>query len=341
MASRKRSPTRANTAEVAGLRIIGGRFRRRKLCYSGDARTRPMKDRVREALFNLLGRAVEGKIAIDLFAGTGALALEALSRGALRAVAIEMHRPTARLIWQNAAELDIETSGEPRGERNASLNVVTGDAFIWAERMPNPGSEPWLVFCSPPYDFYAARRNEMLALLSRLIQAAPAASLFVVEADDRFRIQFVAQPAAMGSPPLPAGGRGDCRKANLAAGLAGSSHRHAPSGVANPHVSSAQELQSEGHPGGVSQRFAADYRRLGYVDSSGSDKLMEVCRREGGRPPPGHDAGPSQALHGAAITAVGGCRGPQVGAQLGRVCSTRVDDLNIAGLQQVQPLGPP
>src|SRR5271154_4383856 len=105
MASRKGSPRRATTADVAGLRIIGGRFRGRKLEYSGDPRTRPMKDRVREALFNLLSTAVKGKVAIDLFAGTGALGLEALSRGAARAVFIERHRPTAQTIGRNAAAL--------------------------------------------------------------------------------------------------------------------------------------------------------------------------------------------------------------------------------------------
>jgi 16S rRNA (guanine966-N2)-methyltransferase len=80
-----------------------------------------MKDRVREALFNLLGRAVKDKIAIDLFAGTGALALEALSRGASRAIAIEMHRPTARLIWQNAASLGIMSRPERLSERHEGL----------------------------------------------------------------------------------------------------------------------------------------------------------------------------------------------------------------------------
>ncbi len=60
------------------LRIIGGVHRGRKLEYSGDPRTRPMKDRVREAVFNLLGPDVAGKYVIDLFAGTGALGLEAL-----------------------------------------------------------------------------------------------------------------------------------------------------------------------------------------------------------------------------------------------------------------------
>jgi 16S rRNA (guanine966-N2)-methyltransferase len=59
---------------VAGLRVIGGSYRGRRLHYTGDFRTRPMKDRLREAVFNLLGREVAGKHAIDLFAGTGALA---------------------------------------------------------------------------------------------------------------------------------------------------------------------------------------------------------------------------------------------------------------------------
>src|SRR5687767_11185885 len=87
------------------LRIIGGRFRGRLLAYSGDERTRPMKDRVREAVFNLVGPDVKEKLAIDLFAGTGALGLEALSRGAAEAVLLERHFPTAAVIGQNAVTL--------------------------------------------------------------------------------------------------------------------------------------------------------------------------------------------------------------------------------------------
>ncbi len=116
-----RGPSTA-AARPVGVRIIGGRFRGRKLEYSGDLRTRPMKDRVREALFNLLGHAVEGKIAIDLFAGTGALALEALSRGASRAVLIERHRPTAQTIHRNATTLGVE----------AIVNITPSDTFLWA-----------------------------------------------------------------------------------------------------------------------------------------------------------------------------------------------------------------
>src|SRR5919199_1250279 len=84
----------ASADAVVGLRIIGGTLRGRKIKYSGDVRTRPMKDRVREAVFNLLGPQVSGSHAIDLFAGTGALGFEAISRGALRATFIERHYPT-------------------------------------------------------------------------------------------------------------------------------------------------------------------------------------------------------------------------------------------------------
>src|SRR5205814_5859407 len=107
--------------EVVGLRIIGGSLRHRKLQYSGDERTRPMKDRVREAVFNLLGPGVAGSHAIDLFAGTGALGLEALSRGAAQVTFIERHLPTLKLIEQNVKALGVADRAE----------LVFGDAFHW------------------------------------------------------------------------------------------------------------------------------------------------------------------------------------------------------------------
>src|SRR6478672_723645 len=92
---------------VVGLRIIGGSMRGRKLEYSGDMRTRPMKDRVREAVFNLLGYSVNGAHVIDPFAGTGAMAIEAISRGAAQATCIERHYPTSKLIERGARDLGI------------------------------------------------------------------------------------------------------------------------------------------------------------------------------------------------------------------------------------------
>jgi 16S rRNA (guanine966-N2)-methyltransferase len=179
-------PDRRATTEShkpVALRIVGGSLRGRKLAYSGDARTRPMKDRLREAIFNLLGPAVKDKHAIDLFAGTGALGLEAISRAAARATCIEQHFPTAALIRQNAEALGV-------GDR---CQVHGGDAFIWIQRLAGIGDEPWLAFCCPPYAFYVDRQSQMLAMIQRLLDRAPAESILVVESDDRFEMRLLPQ----------------------------------------------------------------------------------------------------------------------------------------------------
>ncbi len=168
-----------------GLRIIGGKFKALKLEYSGDHRVRPMKDRIREALFNLMGTLAKGKHVVDLFAGTGALAFEALSRGAESATCIEVHFPTARVLKKNIGHLEEKESGISR-----KVELKTTDAFFWGRNPLSfqslPQDLPWLIFCSPPYDFYVDRKEEMLQLLATLYQAAPLDSVFAVEADERF-----------------------------------------------------------------------------------------------------------------------------------------------------------
>ena len=171
------APSDTDPRGPSQLRIIGGRFRGRKLLYSGRFETRPMKERVREAIFNLLGPAVAGKHAIDLFAGTGVLGLEAMSRGAVSATLIERHVPTAQVIRQNVTYLDLEETVE----------VTTASAFVWARREARQKQDrPWVVFCSPPYDFYVGDQENMLALVQQLLELAPAGSLFAVESDLRF-----------------------------------------------------------------------------------------------------------------------------------------------------------
>jgi 16S rRNA (guanine966-N2)-methyltransferase len=135
-----------------------------------------MKDRVREAVFNLLGPAVRGKHAIDLFAGTGALGLEAISRGAAGAMFAERHFPTAALIRDSAAELGVE----------GVCTILPANVLLWAKRLPPLPSIPWVVFCSPPYALYVEQTEAVLGLLSTLIENAPTESLFCVEADERF-----------------------------------------------------------------------------------------------------------------------------------------------------------
>lgn len=179
-----RSRAKAGKGVQSPLRIIGGKFRGSVLDYHGDPRTRPMKDRVREALFNLIGPAVKGLHAIDLFAGTGALGLEAISRGAVAATFTEQHFPTARCIRENAARLKLTDQ----------VDVITGDAFIWSTRDLPLAELPWLVLCSPPYDFYVDRAEQMLALIERMISHAAPGSLIAVEADRRFDFTTLPSP---------------------------------------------------------------------------------------------------------------------------------------------------
>jgi 16S rRNA (guanine966-N2)-methyltransferase len=209
-------PRKATPAEAVAdtdVRIIGGRFRGRRLRYHGDPIVRPMKHRVREAIFNLITADVVGRHVVDLFAGTGALGLEAVSRGAASATLIEKHVPTARIVEENIRALGVADR----------VTLLTTSAFLWGKRdlvksqelrnksqTESPALDPrlsardspWLVFCSPPYDFYVERQAEMLDLIGRIKQHAPAASLLVVEADQRFDFALLRQdwPASQTVP---------------------------------------------------------------------------------------------------------------------------------------------
>jgi len=164
------------------VRIIGGEFRGRRLNYHGDPVVRPMKHRTREAIFNLVSTDCKGKHAIDLFAGTGALGLEALSRGAAKATFVEKHVPSARVVEANIHTLGVE----------GRSTLLTTSAFLWAKRdLPLAAAnadtnEAWLVFCSPPYSFFHERKEDMLDLIGRVQSAAPPGSILIVEADEQF-----------------------------------------------------------------------------------------------------------------------------------------------------------
>lgn len=159
-------------------RIIGGTWRNRRLAYSGDVRTRPMKERLRESVFSLLGNDIVGVLAIDLFAGTGALAFESLSRGASSALFLEQHFPTANLIRDTARQLGAETQ----------CHIEAVDAFYWTRRSSGDCAllqteRPWCVFCSPPYDFFHHREDELVNLMRFWFNKAPVQSMVVMECD--------------------------------------------------------------------------------------------------------------------------------------------------------------
>jgi 16S rRNA (guanine966-N2)-methyltransferase len=146
-----------------------------------------MKHRTREAIFNLVSTECTGRHAIDLFAGTGALGLEALSRGAASATFIEKHVPSARIVEQNIRTLDVEDRAQ----------LLITSAFLWAKRdlvtadSAPPSDKPWLVFCSPPYAFFRDRLDDMLDLTHRIQEHAPTGSILIVEAEEPFDFRAI------------------------------------------------------------------------------------------------------------------------------------------------------
>ncbi|HLT45830.1 MAG TPA: 16S rRNA (guanine(966)-N(2))-methyltransferase RsmD [Rubricoccaceae bacterium] len=166
------------------MRIIGGRLRGRALRAPKGRETRPTTDRVREALFNLLAarRPLEGARVLDLFAGTGALGLEALSRGAARVVFVEAHAPTLRLARQNAADLGVA----------AACAFLRADAVAFLRRPPAERFD--LAFADPPYDLDALPDLPDLARP----HLAPG-GLFALEHDARH--DFAAHPALVVTRP--------------------------------------------------------------------------------------------------------------------------------------------
>lgn len=146
------------------LRIIGGRWRGRRLPVPDLPGLRPSGDRVREILFNWLQGYVQGARCLDLFAGTGALGLEAVSRGAASAVLVERDRRLCeRLV---AAGRDW-----PDGDR---LHTVQADGPRWLERAGGPFD---IVFVDPPFD--AGLYGATLRALARPGLLAPGALVYI------------------------------------------------------------------------------------------------------------------------------------------------------------------
>lgn len=135
--SRPSTPRRGSAKPPGKLRIIGGDFRRRQLPVLDHPGLRPTPDRVRETLFNWLGQALYGKQVLDLFAGTGALGIESLSRGAAQVTFVERDIHVAALIRENIATLKA-TQGK----------VVTADAQTFVK---TPGEPMDVVFLDPPF----------------------------------------------------------------------------------------------------------------------------------------------------------------------------------------------
>ncbi|MBA3244412.1 MAG: 16S rRNA (guanine(966)-N(2))-methyltransferase RsmD [Actinobacteria bacterium] len=149
------------------MRIVAGSQRGARIAAPPGLATRPTGDRVREAAFNLIG-PVEGASVLDLYAGSGALGLEALSRGVASVTFVESDRAACRMISENLAKL-----------RFTGARVVCADA-VWTLRQETRAYD--LVLVDPPYEQWAELEPKLAAPLARVLARD---GLLVVETSSR------------------------------------------------------------------------------------------------------------------------------------------------------------
>jgi 16S rRNA (guanine966-N2)-methyltransferase len=159
------------------LRIIGGEWRGRRIRFLPRPGIRPSPDRVRETLFNWLAPIVQGSRCLDLFAGSGALGIEALSRGASMTCFVDDDRPTSELLRETVAVL-----------APGRATVIQADALRWLEGPPQCFD---LAFLDPPFGS---------TLLAEAIRKLDSGGWLSPQA-----CVYLEAPARNGPPPLPAG----------------------------------------------------------------------------------------------------------------------------------------
>lgn len=153
------------------MKIIAGERRGHKFEGPKTRKIRPASDLIREAIFNILRGEVEDRLVLDLYAGTGALGLEALSRGARRVIFVERDRDHVTLIKRNMATLRYEDRG----------TAVLSDVLRWVHSFQAPEGEPLIAFLDPPYRDYEAHARRMYSMLGELLQKLPPGSTMVTE----------------------------------------------------------------------------------------------------------------------------------------------------------------
>jgi 16S rRNA (guanine966-N2)-methyltransferase len=154
------------------VRIVAGSLRGRKLTYAASEGLRPTPQMVREALFSILGNAIPDRPFVDVFAGTGVVGLEALSRGAAEVRFIERDFRLAREIQHHLADFDIADRGQ----------VVRADAYRWVEHW-RPPDKPVNVFLSPPFPDLEHRLPDLLLMVGDLQRKLAGGSVVVLQSE--------------------------------------------------------------------------------------------------------------------------------------------------------------
>jgi 16S rRNA (guanine966-N2)-methyltransferase len=145
------------------IRIIAGEYKGRRIKTPASDKVRPTADRVREAWFSILQGSIPGARVLDLFAGSGALGFEALSRGAVSVDFVEKHTASLRVIHANASLLNVADQ----------VTIHRTDAMRFAERLQAGAYD--VAFADPPY------AGDEAALLVALFRRTPFARVFAIE----------------------------------------------------------------------------------------------------------------------------------------------------------------
>ncbi len=145
------------------MRVISGKARGKRLCVLSNDRTRPVLDRVKESLFNIIGGYVEDCIVLDLFAGTGSLGIEALSRGAKGCLFVDNDTHAVQVIKKNLQNTDFLKSA----------TVLKKDVFNISTYLINKDIKPGLILVAPPYkllDSDCEDRERIFSLLDGCVK---------------------------------------------------------------------------------------------------------------------------------------------------------------------------
>ena len=154
------------------LRIVAGSLKGRKLRCSVTPKLRPTPQMVREALFSILGNAVPGRPFFDLFAGSGIVGLEALSRGAASVTFVERDFRLSQAIEDELREVHFADRGQ----------VVRGEVYRWARTWQAP-PEPVTLFLSPPFIDFERRLDEFFDLVGALKKKIADRSVLVLQSE--------------------------------------------------------------------------------------------------------------------------------------------------------------
>jgi 16S rRNA (guanine(966)-N(2))-methyltransferase RsmD len=170
---------KGSLVEKTEVRIVAGTLKGRKVTCFVHEGMRPTPQMVREALFSILGNAVPDRVFYDIFAGTGVVGLEAVSRGAREARLIEGNAKQAAEIQKYVDKFGVASQ----------VQVLKVDAYRWAERWMATGSQPVNLFFSPPFpDLVPPKLQAFLTMVQQFFDKAPPESVLIIQAEDGFPV---------------------------------------------------------------------------------------------------------------------------------------------------------